>query len=33
MAWADGSPVDPAMWQGWLAAVEATVASVRHAEV
>jgi hypothetical protein len=33
MAWADGSPVDPAMWQDWLAAMEATVASVRHAEV
>jgi hypothetical protein len=33
MARADGAPVDPAMWQDWLAAVEAAAASVRHAEV
>ena len=24
LKWADGSPVDPAMWQDWLAAVQIT---------
>jgi hypothetical protein len=24
LKWADGSPVDPAMWQDWLAAVQLT---------
>jgi hypothetical protein len=24
LKWADGSPVDPAMWQDWLAAVQFT---------
>jgi hypothetical protein len=24
LKWADGSPVDPTMWEDWLAAVQAT---------
>jgi hypothetical protein len=28
LKWADGTPVDPTMWEGWLAAIE-TVCSGR----
>jgi hypothetical protein len=27
LKWTDGSPVDPAMWQDWLAAVQITCSS------
>ena len=32
LEWADGSPVDPTMWQDWLAAVEVSGA-VGHGEI
>jgi hypothetical protein len=32
LKWADGSPVDPTMWQDWLAAVQVAV-SVGHCEI
>jgi hypothetical protein len=31
LKWADGSPVDPAMWQDWLAAAQ--IASGRTGEI
>jgi hypothetical protein len=30
LKWADGSPVDPAMWQDWLAAAQAVTAATRE---
>jgi hypothetical protein len=32
LKWADGSPVDPTMWQDWLAAVQVAV-SAGHCEI
>jgi hypothetical protein len=30
LKWADGAPVDPTMWQGWLAAVQIACSGRPH---
>ena len=30
LKWADGAPVDPAMWEGWLAAVQIACVGRTH---